>query len=163
MPILNYTTKVDAHKTVGEIQAVLSRKGASTVMVVYENGHPEAVSFQFTIDGNSVPFKLPCKFAGVRKVMLQGFKGIARSRREKDKDFDQQVRRVSWRIIKDWVEAQLALVEAGQAEIAEVFLPYVVAANGATLYQFFRDNSMLITGGTPDSPKQWLLPAPGAR
>jgi len=142
MPILNYTTKVDAHKTVGEIQALLSRKGASSVSVLYQRGVPEAVTFRFKVNDFEVPFKLPCKFDGVRKVMLAEITGkLARNRREKDEVFNQQVRRVAWRIVKDWVEAQLALIEAGQADVAEVFLPYMAANDGTTLYQAFQKDT----------------------
>ncbi len=142
MPILNYTTKIDDHKTVGEIQALLSRKGANSVMVVYQDGSPQAVSFEFPVNRYPILFKLPCKFEGVRKAMLAEVKNPAtRRRREKDRDFDEQVRRIAWRIVKDWVEAQLALVEAGQAEMSEVFLPYLVAPTGQTLYEAFKDDS----------------------
>jgi hypothetical protein len=39
-------------------------------------------------------------------------------------------RKVAWRIIKDWVAAQLALIEAEQATLAQVFLPYCVMQHG---------------------------------
>jgi hypothetical protein len=67
-----------------------------------------------------------------------------RARRERDKGFEQQARRVAWRIIKDWIAGQLALVEAGQAEVSEVFLPYVVSAQGETLFELFRDHSPVL-------------------
>ena len=43
---------------------------------------------------------------------------------------------MAWRIIKDWIEAQLAIVEAEQAEMVEVFLPYAQnPATGKTLFE----------------------------
>lgn len=38
MPIKNYTTKVPAAKTVGEIQAILARHCASRIMLDYDDG-----------------------------------------------------------------------------------------------------------------------------
>jgi hypothetical protein len=38
MPLLNYTTKIDADKTINEIQKCLSKVGAIKVMTDYENG-----------------------------------------------------------------------------------------------------------------------------
>jgi len=54
---------------------------------------------------------------------------------------------VAWRIIKDWIEAQLAIVEAEMVEMAEVFLPYAVTKSNKTLYQDVIENKsdMLLT------------------
>ena len=54
--------------------------------------------------------------------------------------------KLSWRIIKNWVEAQMALVEADIAEVAEVFLPYAIK-DGTTLYKSIRANGMLMLTG----------------
>ena len=56
----------------------------------------------------------------------------------------EQALKVSWRIVKDWVEAQMAIVEAELAEMAEVFLPYAVTKNGTTLYKEIQNNNMLM-------------------
>ena len=46
MPIKNYTTKVPAVQTVGEIQGILAAHGARKVMMDYaENGKVTAVTF----------------------------------------------------------------------------------------------------------------------
>jgi hypothetical protein len=42
--LLNYTTKVDAAKTVGEIAASLVKAGASAIQHEYENGRPTGAS-----------------------------------------------------------------------------------------------------------------------
>lgn len=51
--------------------------------------------------------------------------------------------RTSWRIIKDWVEAQMAITEAGLADVAEVFLPYAIT-KGTTLYKSIKSNGMMM-------------------
>ena len=46
----------------------------------------------------------------------------------------QQAVRASWRILKDWVEAQMALLETGMVTMDEIFLPYMLFG-GQSLYQ----------------------------
>ena len=41
--------------------------------------------------------------------------------------------RTAWRIVKDWVEAQMALVETRMVTVPQVFLPYTLMRNGRTL------------------------------
>lgn len=42
---------------------------------------------------------------------------------------------VAWRNVKDWIAAQIAIIEIGQVGIDEVMLPYMVDAYGHTLYE----------------------------
>jgi hypothetical protein len=43
--------------------------------------------------------------------------------------------RTAWRIIKDWVQAQLALVEINMVTVPQVFLPYAIMQDGRTLWE----------------------------
>ncbi len=45
---------------------------------------------------------------------------------------------MAWRICKDWIEAQLAIVEAEMADMVEVFLPYAQTESGETVYEQLR-------------------------
>ena len=49
----------------------------------------------------------------------------------------EQAARVGWRIVKDWVEAQLAMIHASMAETSEIFLPYAITSDGRTVYEKF--------------------------
>lgn len=61
---------------------------------------------------------------------------------------EDQARRVAWRIIKDWVEAQMAIIQSGTAEMAEVFLPYVVhPETGLTLFEEFKEGTLKLGSG----------------
>lgn len=146
MPILNYTTQIDAHRTVGEIQAMLAKAGAKAVSVEYGDGVPAAVMFAIDIAGFPTRFRLPSRWEGVAK-RLEADRDVPRRLRT-----EEQARRVAWRIVKDWVEAQLAIIDAGVAELAEVFLPYAVnPQTGRTLYQQFEAGSgFLLTKGKND-------------
>jgi hypothetical protein len=62
---------------------------------------------------------------------------------------EEQALRVGWRIIKDWVEAQMAIVESELAGVAEVFLPYAVTKSGTTLYKHIEtDGRLLLSNGS---------------
>lgn len=55
-----------------------------------------------------------------------------------------QASKVAWRIIKNWIEAQLAIIEAGQAEFSQVFLPYTQNQGGKTLYEIIKEEKFKI-------------------
>ncbi len=142
MPILNYTTEVDVHRTVGEIQACLAKAGAMAVSVDYgDQGQPVALMFLVKIQDTPVSFRLPSRHQGVYR-RLNDDPNIARKFKT-----EIQAQRVAWRIVKDWIEAQMAIIDAGQAELAEVFLPYAVTGSGATVYQAFKSDQKLLQGG----------------
>lgn len=129
MPILNYTTQIKVEKTVGEIQGVLAAAGAGSVLTEYgPEGIISALSFRINTVNGQLSFRLPAKYEGIHKLLLE--EGVPRRLQN-----EEQAARVSWRIIKVWVEAQLAIVEAEQAELTEVFLPYLQdPATGDTMY-----------------------------
>lgn len=137
MPILNYTTKINAHKTVGEVQRTLARAGAKNVSIDYDAaGEPSAVMFLIEVAGRYINYRLPSNWEGVRRA-LEWDTDVPRRLKT-----DAQARRVSWRIVKDWIGAQMAIIEAGLATMPEVFLPYAVARDGRTLYQIVEQGDM---------------------
>ena len=142
MPLLNYTTTISAHRTVSEIQERLARSGATAISVDYDDGEPVALVFLIRVRDTFVNFRLPSHHQGVW-AKLKDDSNVPRKLRT-----EEQARRVSWRIIKDWVEAQVAIIEAGQAEMAEVFLPYAVTPSGQTLYQEFKGGRYLLSDGS---------------
>ncbi len=145
MPILNYTTRIKADKTVSEIQAKLGKAGAQAVMTEYDdNGEVSALSFRLENQGQMIMFHMPARIGRIYAVL---------QRQEVPKKLRtmEQAGRVAWRIVKDWVEAQLALVEADQAEMVEVFLPYAQdPRTGKTLYQSLESNGFAQLTHQPD-------------
>ena len=136
MPIANYTTSIKAEKTVGEIQGMLARAGACAVLFDFEGNEVSAISFRLMHNDVMISFRLPANIHNIY-VVLQNDRDIPRRLRTME-----QASRVAWRIIKDWLRAQLAIVESEQAEMVEVFLPY--AQNPATGETLFKQ---LETGG----------------
>ncbi|WP_262246975.1 hypothetical protein [Parapedobacter soli] len=139
MAILNYTTKVDPVKTINEITNCLVKHGAKKIMADYDdNGTPIAITFMINITDEAIFYSLPANFRGVLKAMEKDKTVPPRLRNEL------QAKRVAWRIVKDWIEAQMAIVEANIADMAEVFLPYAVTKSGNTLYNEIKSNPKLL-------------------
>jgi hypothetical protein len=129
MPLLHYTTKVPAAKTIAEIQAKLAKAGASACLLEYENdGTVSAVSFRTKTEFDVLTFRLPANIQRVYQVVVRDPR-IPRSQRTRE-----QATRIAWRIVKDWLEAQLAMIEAGLVDREQVFLPYAQDQAGNTFY-----------------------------
>lgn len=133
MPILNYRTRVSTDQTLAEIQRRLAVAGAQAVMTEYgAGGVVVAVAFRLNVHGTPISFKLPARVDKILAI-LKADTSPHIGRKERTWAFAEQV---AWRIVKDWIEAQLALVEAEQAELLEVFLPYAQhPTSGQTMYQ----------------------------
>lgn len=141
MPILNYTTKISSYKTVAEIQQKLAKAGAMSININYDDeSEPVGLIFVILIRDEYVNFQLPSNWQGVL-IAMKNDKSVAKHFRT-----EQQARRTAWRILKDWVEAQLAIIEAGLATLPEVFLPYAIMRNGLTVYQSFEQGNLLGSG-----------------
>ena len=141
MPILNYTTKVPVNRTMAQIQDKLAKAGARGILCEYDtSGEPSQITFSIETPQGVVYFKLPANVQGVSKVL---------SDQNKYKD-ESHARRVAWRILKDWVEAQLAIIEAGMAELSQVFLPYAQTGTGETFYEVVKSDKLLIGSSVND-------------
>lgn len=144
MPILNYTTKIDAWKTVQEIQQILARHNVTHFAIKYKGTYPVALTFSVDYNQQPLNFLLPCNHEGVFRCMKADRKIPKSSKNE------EQALRTSWRIIKDWVEAQLAIVDTELAPIQEVFLHrLIVGVDGETLSdKILNGNGMRLLNNT---------------
>lgn len=142
MAILNYSTKVDPHRSVNEIQKILGAKGCRSISIDYDaSGNPQAVCFLLVVGDNEVYFRLPRNAEGVLAALKKA-KNAGDLRMSWSDITKERAEWISWRIVKDWVEAQMALIEAGQAQMAEVFLPYAVTNQlGQTMFQRFIESN----------------------
>ena len=129
MPLLNYTTSISADKTVSEIQSKLAKAGAHQILHEYDpEGNVSALSFRIKTSFGDMAFRLPANIPAVEKVLQNQF------RRGRFVNTEQATR-VGWRILKDWVEAQLALIQTGMVSVEQVFLPYAQNEQGQTVYE----------------------------
>lgn len=140
MPLLNYTTKVPVYRSIQEIQKALVKAGASSIMQDFDKeGAISAIAFKITLNDQDISFRLPSETRAVLAVMQQD--GTPRSLLT-----GEHAQRVAWRIIKDWIEAQMAIVATKMVTLPQVFLPYAVNKDGVTLYEIVAKNPNLLLG-----------------
>jgi len=140
-PIANYRTTVTASKSIGEIQGILVTHGAKHILIDYEGEEPVGLAFVVaTPYGGDTPFRLPANIDKVEAVLNKQRVRTGVSR--------ELAARVAWRIIKDWLRAQMAILETEMVTIDMVFLPYMqVGKGGKILYEVMLDHRFQLPGG----------------
>ena len=137
MAIKNYTTKVPAVQTIGEIQGLLAAHGARKVMMDYDEGKVTAVTFALQAGDVLQGYRLDARPNGV----------LAAMEKDRMRCDEVQAENIAWRNVKDWIAAQIALVETEQATMEELFLPMMTGKTGETLYEVFQSGRLLPGGG----------------
>lgn len=140
---LNYTTRIPVTQTVGELQQLLVEHGADAIMIRVRDRRPAAVSFTLELDGRRSSYTLPVDVEAMRKrLAAQHRAGQLKSISANTAADVEHAARVAWRVIAAWLAAQLSLVEAGQAALDQVMLPYLhVDDAGSTLYDRFVESA----------------------
>ena len=139
--MLNYTTTIDALKTVGEIEYILIKHGARSILKdISDDGKVKALSFVVTTAYGQMPIRLPVDVPPVLAVLTK-----EKKQNSKVKATPEQAERVAWRILKNWVEAQMALVEIEMVKMEQIFLPYAVLdASGQTVFERLEGKRFLL-------------------
>ena len=147
MSILASHTQVSAERTATEIQAALVRARASAVLTEYSaDGVLTHLSFRVDTRHGVMTFRLPANVDGVHSLLAAN-PTLRRTHQTRE-----HAARVAWRICKAWVVAQLAVVEAGMAELPEVFLPYAQHADGKTVWERVKRDGLPALGYDPSRP-----------
>lgn len=148
MAVLNYTTSIAADRTQAEVQGMLARHGASQVMVDYVGGRATGVTFTIDTDLGAKLFSLPVDVDAMRALLIQQDRaGKLRSSKmsQAARTSLEHAERVAWRVVKDWLEAQLAIIETRMVKVDQVMLPYLVvdAKSHRSLYDEYREQGLL--------------------
>ena len=132
-PLKNYTTSVSAERTIGEIMEILAPKGAREILTAYDDsGQVSGLSWTVDTPRGKLTFRLPLNLEAVRRTLAEqseAGRGVKKSQTTLD-----HARKVAWRTIKDWIDAQMALLETEQVEFEQIFLPYLVVNKDQDLY-----------------------------
>lgn len=139
MPIANYTSTVAPTKSVNEIIEMLVKAGAIGIATEYSSGRVTALTFALTFDGDAYHYTLPVH---IDKV-------LATLRAQKvDRRFltTEHAERVAWRILRDWVRAQMAIIATEMVTTPQVFLPYMRTPTGGTVYDNWEIGRQLPAG-----------------
>ena len=133
------TTKIPAEKTAGEISTLLSKSGmVKYIQTEYGAGDIMGISFIVMAGDQKVPFRLPARCQPVLDAMKKD------RHTPKHLHNPEQARRVAWRQILRWVQAQMALIEVGMVDIKEVFMPYLMISKEQTLYERLQGQNFMM-------------------
>jgi hypothetical protein len=89
--------------------------------------------------GNGIQlFTMPARVEPVFNI-LNGRRKYSYDRTSNAAKDREQAERVAWRQLLRWVQAQLAMIDCGMTEAAEVFFPYMETPRGGTIFQLFKE------------------------
>lgn len=147
----NYTTKIEPRQSVAECQELLADAGAAGIAVEFTDRIPSALSFRLETPRGVLTYVLPVNIDGMRKVLTRAnFDSLHTTAATVAKYRTREhAARVAWRVVRDWLDAQLALVAAEIVQIDEVMIPYLAIGEGGwTVRDAYRESGpRALTGG----------------
>jgi hypothetical protein len=127
MPLKNYRSRLTTDPF-AVIQKTLAQHKAKQIIQEFgDDGRVHAISFSLEINGKLHAFRLPARIKSVQRI-LYGDRGLTETQRE-------QAYKTAWANNRDWITAQMALLDTGMVKPEEVFLPYMLVKNGITLFE----------------------------
>lgn len=152
MPLKNYSTKVSSERTISEIEKILATHGVTDIWKQYEGGLVTGLNFIVRTEFGNMPFKLPMKPQAIQQI-LKNQKNAGKIKTVTWKQINdlEQSHNIGWRIIKDWIDSQMALIEMEMVTIDQVFLPYMYdRKTEKTLYEKLQEKGF---AGLLEDPK----------
>lgn len=138
MFLKNYTSNVLVSQTIYRIEQVLIKCGVVGIAKEYTgaSGEISAITFRINDNGKEFNVRLPAdkekaqealwRDYGGNEIHADGLRMLHSSRKRlKRSDFAQQAERTAWKIIQDWIEVQMSMIQMRQADSVEVFMPYI--------------------------------------
>ena len=129
------TTTVAPEKTAAEIEEMLAKHGARRLVKEYDaGGRPSGLMFEMVTEEGAIPFKLPINTDAVYQILIAK-RSNAYYRQDVQARVHAQAERTAWRIVREWVHAQLALIQTNMVTVVEVFMPYMLMDGNETAYE----------------------------
>jgi len=138
MALKNYTSQISANRSISWIEAKLASSGARQILKTYDpEGRVEGIAFIIPINGTSMSFKLPAQVDACEAVLKSS---VRRPTETTYKRIKEQSERTAWKIVADWLDAQMAMIELSQVEFLQVFMAYLYSHNQQkTFYQIAKE------------------------
>jgi hypothetical protein len=146
-------SKIEPEQTISEIQKMLSRHGVTAMMTEYDGPQIASVSFRMNVGDKPMGFRLPCNWRAVVEIFKK--QGV---RLKYGGTIEAQATRTARRIVKDWIEAQLALFEVNMVTGA-AGLPSLRDHEG----QPHAVGARCVRSGVPTGRRQIMYEPTGAR
>lgn len=134
MNLKNYTSTIEASRSMARIEELLVEVGASNISKKYENKTCTGITF-LLFDAQlqkTIAFHLKAQVEEAFKIL---YKEIKRPQANTMAATKAQANRTAWKVLSDWAEIQCTMILLGQAKPLQMFLPFVYdVANEETLY-----------------------------
>lgn len=145
MALKNYTS--EGRGTFEKIQRVLSSHGANRIMYDYgPEGQLTAITFGLDLNGQPMGFRLPALTENVVQIMYGGEDRWGRQKKITQAQRDQAYK-TAWANIRDWIDAQMALIDTRQVKLEQVFLPYLIMKDNKTLFEQLERKQFALPSG----------------
>ena len=124
--IKNFSTEIPVVRTIAEIEKMLTKYGATQIMKEYKGEEPVMLVFAIMTEHGQMGIRLPIHPEKIMTVFkLQVSSGLLPNKYLDGDWAYAQSQRVGWRIIKDWLDAQITLLNIDMVKVEEIFLPYI--------------------------------------
>lgn len=155
MFLKNYTSEVPMSQTIYRIEQVLIKCGVTGITKEYIGtaGDVAAITFRVPSPNGSITIRLPADTERALDALWLDYvdgdqlneKGDAVSsygtrKKKRRGEFGEQAARTAWKIVQDWVEVQMSMIQLRQADTLQVFLPYVFDGQ-RTYYQALKESN----------------------
>lgn len=148
----NYTSGVAVERTISNIETTLARAGAMAVTKDYKEGRVDALYFKLNLPVNRVvAIRLPVNIEAVYETLRKDVKRPHAGTLDRLRD---QAMRTAWKLMQDWVEVQISLIQMQQVDFMQVFMPYVWDGK-RTFYAALKDKQFL---ALPEASSHELSP-----
>lgn len=143
------TTTVEVERTAAEVCSCLVQSGANQISTDYTDGKITGLRWVMKIHGQDIVFTMPARVEPVYKILIA--RRSDRHLQTTQLKVREQAHRVAWRQLLRWVQAQLAMIDCGMTQAAEVFFPYIQAAPNLTMFQLFEEQKFKMIEAPKDS------------
>ena len=139
MPLKNYRTRLTTDPFAVIQKTLVTHKAKQIIQEFGRDGRVYAITFSLEIDGRLHAFRLPARVDNVERI-LYGKKDLTESQKE-------QAYKTAWANIRDWITAQMALLDTGMVKPEEIFLPYMQDKQGVTFFERMEQKGFLLESG----------------
>lgn len=138
MALKNYMSRSSLPKIFSDIEKTLATHGAKKVIRDYDGeGKINSISFVIPTLKGDLGIRLPARYDQVERIFRD--QGI---RYKPDQPY-----RTAWATIRDWVSAQMALIDWKMVKPEEVFLPYAINRDGKTFFEVIESRGYQLESG----------------
>lgn len=141
MSFKNYSTQVPLDRTIAEIEHLLITHGATYVLKEYSDGMITSINFIIQVEGQKMPVKLPLDMNALQTLLKEQKKeGQVKKLSHKELNDINVIRRIGWRFLKDWLQAQMDYADMNQRKLEQIFLADIYdSRSGKTLFQVLQE------------------------